>query len=240
MNPVRQILLSNSRNPGSVYLEHARTPVRNMMGESRRSIAFLPYAAVRFSYDMYESAVADAFPEFDVQSVHRSDSPRDVVAAADAIAVGGGNTFCLLDALYRHDLIRVVRDRVLDGVPYIGWSAGSNVACPSIRTTNDMPIVEPPSFEALGLVPFQINPHYLDAHPESHMGETRQERIEEFLAMRPDVFVLGLREGAFLERTGDAVSLEGTNGAMLFRSGASPEELSPGTDLSFLLKPPVR
>ena len=167
MENANLLLLSNSKNAGSAYLEHARNPVREILGGAGKRIAFLPYAAVRFSFDKYESAVADAFPEHDIVSIHRADDARDVIVGADAIAVGGGNTFCLIHAMYENELFHIIRDRVESGVPYSGWSAGSNVACPTVRTTNDMPIIETPSFRALDLVPFQINPHYLDAHPDA-------------------------------------------------------------------------
>ena len=154
---------------------------------------------------------------------------------ADAIAVGGGNTFHLLRALYRVSAVELIRERVLSGMPYVGWSAGSNVACPTIRTTNDMPIVEPPTLKALGLLPFQINPHYTDAHLEGHMGETRDERLSEFTHANPGVRVLGLREGTMLRVEGDEITLLGGKPARLFVKGETPRDIDPAESFSFLL-----
>lgn len=150
--------------------------------------------------------------------------------------VGGGNSFRLLKTLQQYDLLDIVRRRVASGeLRYMGSSAGSNMACPSLRTTNDMPIVQPRSFEAFGLIPFQINPHYLDPAPNStHMGETRAQRIEEFL-QENDVPVLGLREGSWLRQLGPKLYLQGLNGARLFTRNAHPQEIVPDTDLSWLL-----
>ena len=173
---------------------------------------------------------------------HRADSAHDApggpiaaVEGAQAVFVGGGNTFRLLDALSKTGLIAAIRDRVRGGVPYIGSSAGSNIACPSIRTTNDMPIVEPPSFAALDLVPFNINPHYQDAIAgATHMGETREQRIAEFHEENFES-VVGLREGAWLTVDGGTVALGGTAGGRLFRRGMPAAELASGARLDFLL-----
>ncbi len=165
---------------------------------------------------------------YDLRSLHRAPSPRAAVGGAEAIFVGGGNTFRLLKSLYDHDLLDAIRARVASGAPYIGSSAGSVVACPTLKTTNDMPIVEPSSFEALGLVAFQINAHYLDPDPNStHMGETREVRLREFLEEN-DLPVVALREGAILRVDDSRVRLGGTTGARLFRRGLPPEELQPG------------
>ena len=158
-----------------------------------------------------------------------------MVEAAEAVFAGGGNTFRLLAKLYRLDLLAALRARALAGMPYLGASAGSNLACPTVRTTNDMPIVEPPSLTALGLVPFQINPHYQDPDPAStHQGETREQRIREYHEEN-ELPVVGLREGAMLAVEGDRMTLLGSTRARLFRRGAEPEEFAPGADLSFLL-----
>jgi dipeptidase E len=155
--------------------------------------------------------------------------------------VGGGNSFRLLKALHDRDIVRVVNKRVGEGdLSYMGSSAGTNMACPSVRTTNDMPIVQPASFEAFGLIPFQINPHYIDPDPAStHMGETREKRIHQFQEEN-DVAVLGMREGAWLRQKGDVLTLQGTTGARLFRRGLEEEEFTEGADLSFLLTLPTR
>lgn len=149
--------------------------------------------------------------------------------------VGGGNTFHLAKLMQEQGLIDAIREKVLTGTPYIGWSAGSNMACPSIRTTNDMPIVEPVSFQALNLVPFQINPHYLDANPEGHAGETREMRIEEFLEANPGIFVVGLREGTMFLVEKESMQLLGPRPARIFKKDYNPQEFEPGADFSFLL-----
>ena len=167
--------------------------------------------------------------------IHRQANPVEAVRQTEAIFIGGGNSFRLLDALYRHGLIDVIRERVLAGVPYLGISAGSNVACPTIRTTNDMPIIQPPDFAAFDLIPFQINPHYLDAHPEGHQGETREERILEFIELNPAAAVAGLREGCMLRVEGDSINLIGEKSLRVFRKGEAPRELTARDSLSFLL-----
>ena len=181
--------------------------------------------------------VAKGLAHHTVVGVHHFNSLTEAFEGVEAIAVGGGNTFQLVAQLYAEGMMDAIRGRVMDGMPFLGWSAGSNVAAPRLSTTNDMPIIEPPSFTTLGLIPVQINPHYLDAHPDGHMGETRQERIQEFLALNPDTPVIGLREGSMLKVDGRTMSLDGTAGARLFRSKLDPQEFDPGADLSFLLWP---
>jgi dipeptidase E len=228
------LLLSNSRNPGSGYLEHAREWVSKSFHGVKR-VAFVPYAAVRFSYEDYEKSVADAFSTLDMEvvSVHKSADPADVVGSCDAVAVGGGNTFRLLERMYATGLMDAIRSGVKKGMPYAGWSAGSNVACPGLWTTNDMPIIEPPSMKALGLVPFQINPHYLDAHPDGHMGETREQRLLEFVRINREMPVVGLREGSALSVNGPDIRLLGSRSARIFHGADTPEELAPGARLNF-------
>ena len=144
---------------------------------------------------------------------------------ADIIMVGGGNTFHLVYHLHKNGLIPLVQKAVQDGKPYIGWSAGANVACPTLCTTNDMPIIQPDSFDTFNLVPFQINPHYLDANPDGHGGETREDRINEFLEINRKKVVVGLREGTGLWIENDEINLFGDKTARLFRYGKEPEEL---------------
>ncbi|HXE56828.1 MAG TPA: dipeptidase PepE [Gemmatimonadales bacterium] len=227
---MRLLLLSNSTNPGGGYLAHAAPRIRRFLGPDARRVAFVPYAAVTVSYDAYAARVAEALGALghEIVPVHRAADPAAVVRAADAVAVGGGNTFRLLARLYETGLLEVIRDRVGAGAPYLGWSAGSNVACPTIRTTNDMPIVEPPSFRALGLVPFQINPHYTDARLPNHQGETRDERLAEFVALNPEMTVIGLPEGAMLLVEGGRVELLSGRPARIFRAGRPPLEQPPG------------
>ena len=171
----------------------------------------------------------------EVRSVHRESNPARAVRAAEAVVVGGGNTFALIRAMQQQGLVQAIRERAFDGMPYIGWSAGSNVACPTICTTNDMPIVEPASFIAAGLVKFQINPHYTDAHPDGHAGETREQRILDYIAANPETYVAGLREGCMLRVEGDRLSLIGNRPMRIFRCGTQPFEVHPDEDLSFLM-----
>ena len=225
----RLLLLSNSRNPGREYLDHARDDLRGFLGASPRRLAFVPYAAVTFSWNEYAERVRAAFAPLGhvVESVHEDD-PTDVLRHADGIVVGGGNTFRLLEQLERAGLLSRIRGRVKEGLPYIGWSAGSNLACPTICTTNDMPIVEPGSFAALGLVPFQINPHYTNASLPNHGGETRDDRLMEFLALNPKAIVAGLREGSLLRVEGGSVALLGPHPMRVFRPNEAPVEARPG------------
>ncbi|MFX4292907.1 dipeptidase PepE [Streptomyces bohaiensis] len=229
------LLLSNSTAPGRGYLDHAREEIADFLGGARR-LAFVPYAGA--DHDGYTAQVARALDPLGVEvtGVHTASRPAEVVAAADAVFVGGGNSFRLLAALHRHGLVDAVRARVTAGAGYMGSSAGTNMACPTLRTTNDMPIVQPPTFAALGLVPFQINPHYLDPAPDSsHMGETRAQRIAEF-HQENDVPVLGLREGTWLRASDGRLVLGGIEaGAVLFERGSEAEEFRPGAELTRLL-----
>ncbi|MCU0361828.1 MAG: dipeptidase PepE [Bacteroidales bacterium] len=235
---MRLLLISNSTNPGEPYLDYPKYNIRDFLGNAPVKTLFIPYAAVTFSYDIYEEKVRERFRQVghDIVSIHRLPDPVEAVQNAEAIVVGGGNTWKLLRTVRDLKLIEPVKNRVLSGTPYIGWSAGSNMACPTIRTTNDMAVVQPDSFEAFGLIPFQINPHYLDANPEGHAGETREQRIEEFIEMNPDLYVAGLREGTMLILDGGRLSLVGPRNLRIFRKGNPPLECSASDDLSFLLK----
>lgn len=228
------LLLSNSRKHGQGFLEHVLDEVTGFVDPGNR-LLFVPYAAK--DHEAYTSVVASALAPrgVEVVGVHTGD-PLSLAERADVIFVGGGNSFRLLKTLQRTGLVRVIRERVLaGGLRYMGSSAGTNMACPTLRTTNDMPIVQPDSFEAIGLVPFQINPHYLDPDPGStHMGETREQRLTEFLEEN-DVPVLGLREGSWLRVSDGSARLGGAKEARLFGRGAEPQELPAGSDVSFLL-----
>lgn len=217
------LLLSNSSSPGRPYLAHARDWIAESLGDARR-VAFVPYAAVTFSYDDYAARVRDALDGLglDIVGVHGHDDPADAVRQSEAVLVGGGNTFHLLRACYELGLVEAIREHVAGRGPYVGWSAGANLACPTIRTTNDMPVVEPPSLDALALVPVQINPHYTDAHPDGHQGETRAQRLAEFVAANPGAPVVGLPEGTAVRVDGADVRLLGGRGARLF-DGQTPE-----------------
>jgi len=235
---MRLLLISNSTNPGDPYLDYPKHRIKEFLGDRHIKALFIPYAAVTFSYDDYELKVRDRFREVghDVISIHHYTDPVSAVEKASTIVVGGGNTWMLLKLLRDNKLIEPVRKKVLSGTPYIGWSAGSNVACPTIRTTNDMPVVQPSSFRAFNLIPFQINPHYLDANPEGHAGETREQRIEEFIEVNPDLWVAGLREGTLLIIEGADIRLSGPRKARIFRKDHEPLELGEGDDFSFLYK----
>jgi dipeptidase E len=238
----RLLLLSNSRNVGQGYLEHARPIIKDFLGPKVTEVLFVPYAAVRLTFDAFTAMVAGPFGEmgYRVKPIHRTRAPRAAVRAAQAIVVGGGNTFQLLTTLHEKGLVAAIRDRVRAGAPFIGWSAGANVACPTMKTTNDMPIVEPPSLGATRLVPFQINPHYLDTHPEGHGGETREERILEFIAANPGMHVVGLREGSILRLEAGRLALLGAKTARVFLKGKVPREVGPGDDLRFLVRARAR
>jgi dipeptidase E len=230
------LLISNSTMHGRGYLEHVAAELRALLGSIDR-VLFVPWALS--DHDGYEARARAFFATLGVEltSVHRAPNPLAAVGAAPAVFIGGGNTFRLLDRLQRTGLAAAIAARAMAGMPYIGSSAGTNVATRSIATTNDMPIVHPASLVAMGLVPFQINPHYLDPDPGStHMGETREERIRQFHE-EDATPVLGLREGCWLRVQGDRLQLLGTTNARLFRRGAPPEEFVPGADLSFLMGP---
>ena len=234
----RLLLLSNSTNFGEPFLQYPIKTIHQFLSPAVSEALFVPYAGVRISFSDYLVRVRERFLEIGiaVKSVHETENPAAAVETAKAIVVGGGNTFCLLDRLYKHGLLELIRKRVLEGVPYVGWSAGSNVACTTIRTTNDMPIVEPPSLNALGLISFQINLHYTDATLPNHGGETRAERLTEFLEMNPTMTVIGLREGTMLRVEGETIELLGDKPARVFRKGQEVIEPGPGDSLQFLVE----
>jgi dipeptidase E len=216
----RLLLLSNSTQFGKGYLDHAMEAIRTFLGPTRR-LAFVPFALR--AHAAYTEKVRERFAKEGIEV-----AGPDALASAEAVFVGGGNTFRLLDHLQRTGLLEVLRLRAEQGMPYLGASAGTNIAAPTIKTTNDMPILEPKSFTALGLVPFQINPHYVDPDRSStHMGETRQERLLEYLEEN-DTPVVALREGTWLEVEGDSVTLKGASTARLFRRGRESEDVPPG------------
>jgi dipeptidase E len=233
---MRLLLLSNSTTQGYGYLEHSFDEIKNFFGTKIKKIAFIPYAGVTISWDDYTAKVSNVFKNlgYEIISVHSGD-PDEIIENCDGIAVGGGNTFNLLKTIYDNGLQDLIISKVNDGMPYIGWSAGSNLACPTIRTTNDMPIVEPPSFSAFDLIPFQINPHYLDSHPDGHHGETREQRILEFLEANKDIYVVGLREGSILKYENNTLQLLGNKSARIFKYGNEPIEVNPNDNLKFLI-----
>ncbi len=230
------LLISNSTNAGEAYLQY---PIKNIASflKDVKEVVFVPYAAVTFSYAEYEAKVQARFNEIGVKvrSIHRAKDPKKMIREAEAICVGGGNTFALAKKMQEQGLMQAIRRKVAAGTPYVGWSAGSNVTCPTICTTNDMPIVEPASFKAIGAVKFQINPHYLDANPEGHAGETREQRILEYIEANPRRWVVGLREGCMLHLHDGKLELIGSRPMRIFKKGIEPYEVKAGDDLSFLL-----
>lgn len=234
---MRLLLISNSTMAGQPYLEYPKNNIAEFFGDAALDILFIPYAAVTFSYDEYEDKVNERFAEFGqkVTGIHHFIDPLEAVREADAIVVGGGNTWQLVRAMRDNKLIDAIAAKVKSGTPYVGWSAGSNVACPTIRTTNDMPVVDPKGFDVFNLVSFQINPHYIDANPDGHAGETREQRIEEFIELNSGVYVIGLREGTMLKLDENKLSLIGAHPARIFIKGKEPFEIEPGGDMSFLM-----
>lgn len=235
---MRLLLISNSTNAGEAYLDYPKYNIRDFLGSLSLDCLFIPYAGVTISFDDYEARVKERFAEVGhrITSVHHASDPIAAVQSAEAIVVGGGNTFQLIKMIQEFGLIDPVREKVLGGTPFVGWSAGSNVCCPTIRTTNDMPILEPESFNAFNLISFQINPHYTDLNPPGHAGETREDRIMEYLAANPGDTVLGLREGCMFTVEGKQMKLTGERPVRLFRFNQTPIELDQSHDFSEFLE----
>ncbi len=249
------LLISNSTNFGEPYLAWCQTHIdlfclKNKI-TAKSNIVFVPFAGINIngeafpnSYDAYETRVKNVFKSWgynNLKSIHKSKNKIKAIEDADCIIVGGGNTFHLVAELHNYNLINAIAQKVQNGTPYIGWSAGSNVACPTLCTTNDMPVVQPKSFKTLNLVPFQINPHYLDPTPEidkmiKHGGETRQDRLNEYLAVNQKTIVVGLRESCALWLEGKKMFLRGGKKMIVFQYGKDPYEVLPGSDVSNLLK----
>lgn len=234
VNTKRVLLISNSTHYGSGYLDHAEIEIRDFLG-SVKEILFVPFAL--YDRDAYTRQARDRFAimGYRLTSVHGSSNLERAVTDAESVFIGGGNTFRLLKALYDNNLLLPIRARVEAGMPYIGSSAGSNVAGPTIKTTKDMPIVQPPSFDAIHLVNFQISPHYQDPDPAStHMGETQEERIRQFHEEN-DIPVVGLREGTMVRIENGSGTLKGVAAARIFRKGQDPVEVKPGYRLDDLI-----
>jgi dipeptidase E len=235
---MRLLLISNSTMPGEPYLEYPKHEIKKILGEKPVTAVFIPYAAVTFSFDTYCEKVEERFAEIGhhIRGIHTFENPVKAIENAEAIVVGGGNTWQLVRMLHEKKLMNPIRERAFNDVPYIGWSAGSNVACPTLKTTNDMPIIDPQGFNCTGLIPFQINPNYLDANPEGHGGETREQRIEEFLEVNPNVYVAGLREGTMFKLDYNKLELIGNRTCRIFKKGQKPIELSSTDSFDFLFK----
>ncbi|MFV0365942.1 MAG: dipeptidase PepE [Mangrovibacterium sp.] len=233
---MRLLLSSNSSVAGEAYLGFATPHINEFLGENPLKVLFVPYAAVTFSFDEYVSKVNAALGgTHQIVGIHQFEDQQKAIAEAEAIMVGGGNTWQLVRMMHDLNLMPSIAKKVKSGTPYIGWSAGSNVACPTLRTTNDMPIIDPKGFDTINLVPFQINPHYMDANPDGHAGETREQRINEFIAINPDLYVVGLREVTLLKYMHGKLDLVGDRTARIFKKDMTPYELKAGDDFNFLL-----
>lgn len=233
----KMIVASTSTIHGSKFLEYIIPDLKEHFN-SIDSLLFIPYARPGgITHDTYTKLVSSALADlpFSVKGIHEFDDPIAAIENAEAIFVGGGNTFVLLDQLISKQLIRTLQKVIKAGTPYLGTSAGSNILGPSIKTTNDMPIVHPESLNALGLIPFNINAHYLDPDPNStHKGETRETRIKEFHAYN-DTIVIGLREGSWIKVKGDQLLLKGPHMARVFKKDKNPFEFTPERNLFDLL-----
>jgi dipeptidase E len=233
----RILLISNSSVYGRGYLDHVGKQIKNFLGDIEK-VLFFPFAL--YDRDEYAAKAKARFTTlgYALKSAHTTPDARKAIEQTDAIFIGGGNTFRLLKALQDFELLDSIRRKIKSGAPYIGSSAGSNVAGPTIKTTKDMPIAQPRSFDSLNLISFQISPHYQDPDPTSkHMGETQEERILQFLEENPTP-VVGIREGAWLLIEDGSVMLKGEAGARIFRRGEAPVEITPGTEISELLGAP--
>ncbi len=235
---MKLLLISNSTMAGGPYLDYPKHEIRKFLGKKPVTAIFIPYAAVTFSYDSYCEKVEGRFSEIGhhIKGIHTFDDPVEAIKNAEAIVIGGGNTWQLVRMMHDEGLMGAIAEKVKTGTPYIGWSAGANVACPTLRTTNDMPITDPKGFDCINLVPFQINPHYMDANPKGHGGETREQRISEFIEINPGVYVAGLREGTMFKLEGGQLELIGDRMCRIFKKGGQAFELSERDDFNFLLE----
>ena len=234
---MKLLLLSNSTNFGDSYLAYPKRVIKTFLGDIRNNIVFIPFASVTFSWTDYTAKVNEALAEIDVSviGIHTMEDSFKAISEAEAIMVGGGNSFQLLQFLYDYRLVEVIRKKVEDGTPYIGWSAGSNIACPTLKTTNDMPIVEPPTFNALDLVPFQINPHYTEAVIPGHNGEPRDMRLLEFIQTNKDITAIGLPEGMIIQLKNEHYELVGEKPVKIFQYGKEPYFIYSSEELNVVL-----
>lgn len=230
------ILASTSTLTGESYLEYL-IPVIEPLFQKSKEIIFIPYARPGgLTHEEYTNKVREVFDnlKLNIKGIHEFSKPVEAMKTAEAIFTGGGNTFLLVEKLYRCNLVNLIKEKVAIGIPYLGTSAGTNIAGLTMQTTNDMPIIYPPTFQTLGIVPFNINPHYQDPDPASlHMGETRETRIKEFHTLNTQP-VVGLREGSWLEYFGEQIILKGGLPARIFKAGKDPEEVDSNTNLSDL------
>ena len=228
----KMLLLSGSRYGNTGYLEHAIPWLQDFLAAYQgKKIAFVPYAGVRQTNDQYEQKVQQILAplNMEIHSVHHGKPHRAIIEQADVIAIGGGNTFCLLKQMYKHDLLDIIREKVKSGTPYFGWSAGANMASKSIMTTNDMPITYPPSFDALNLFPYQINPHFISGKMPGHNGESREERFEEFLLVNPTAQIYAMPEGTAFLINGNQVKILGENNIVHFSKNMQRRDIPAGS-----------
>lgn len=242
MTSKRILAFSSSRYGNRGYLEAAAPVIKKFLDSKTTNIAFIPFASVEKNYEDYAVNVSNALHQVRIQiNTAMPGNARRLIETSDAIIIGGGNTFKLLHDIYELNLIDLIKEKVTDGTPYIGWSAGSNILSPTIGTTNDMPIIQPKSFNALGIFPFQINPHYFNQKVESFNGETRDQRLEEFIKVNPQSSVLGLPEGTWLELDNKGLKFFGKESGSFF-SYEDPgntivkKEIYNQDDISFLIK----
>ena len=235
---MRLLLFSNSTNAGEEYLSYTIPYIQDFLKSKKVNGIFVPYAGISPGFDNYFRLVSEKLSGTGIrlESLHNAKSPKEALVKSELVIVGGGNTFCLLRSLQDYGLMDIMKKKIEEGTPYIGWSAGSNLACPTIKTTNDMPVAEPRNFNALNIIPFQINPHYTDFVPEGHAGETRDMRINEFLKINPDIAVAGLREGTLFRVDGPKLTLKGPKSCKIFNYGKDPYEVLPDENLDFLLQ----
>lgn len=234
------LLLSSSRYRGGEYLGHAIPEIRNFLAGRARRVLLIPYASVLEPYETLEAKTAHAFEQLGlfVESIHRYGDPAKAIERADVIAVSGGNTFVLLQRLHAARLIEPLRERVEGGIPYVGWSAGANIASPAVHTTNDMPIIELASLRSLNVAPFYINPHYVGGTAEGTHGETRAERLAEFLAIHTEAQLFALPEGSGLLGVGHSWTAVGTESVLHLSHGSAPVEVRPGVPLRLAISLP--
>ncbi|MFB0923988.1 MAG: dipeptidase PepE [Vicingaceae bacterium] len=236
---MKLLLSSNSTLFGEPYLQFCKADINTFLAKNNaKNVVFIPFAAVTFPYEEYLNNVQKGLDNsaIEIKSIHQYADKKKAIEEADAIMVGGGNSFKLLNEVYENDLLETIQKVVKNGTPYIGWSAGSNLACPTIKTTNDMPIVCPPTFNALNLVSFQINPHYIHGNPPGHNGETREQRLLEFLEVNPSISVIGLREGTMLKIEHGNINLIGDREARVFKHKKEFYELNSDDDFSSFLE----
>ena len=234
------LLISNSTNPQEEYLGWCQDLIKDFcLRHKVKDVLFIPYAGVSLSYDAYEAKVKKVFKTLGLKlySIHKEKDPVEAVKNAKCIAVGGGSTFHLVYELYEEKIMKGIAAKAKKGTPYMGWSAGSNIAGPTLKTTNDMPIIEPKSFKCMNLVPFQINPHYTDFFDPKHGGETRDDRLAEFIKLEPKVWVAGIREATALSLEKGNLKLIGRNNKMkVLRGDKTTKEYSLKDDINFLMQ----